>query len=116
MLPFKVEMTRDLPARAFLPATLSLARRAGQWQSGMTTPRVGLPREIVVELGLLQSADKYLPQPGSGAGYSPSEYTSPLISMLNGGGRSLEDTREIRADEGLREILPPTWLPTRMGF
>jgi hypothetical protein len=26
---------------------------------------------------------------------------------LNGGGRSLEDTREIRDDEGLREILPP---------
>jgi len=26
--------------------------------------------------------------------------------MLNGGGRSLEDTRQIRADEGLKEILP----------
>jgi hypothetical protein len=26
--------------------------------------------------------------------------------MLNGGGRSLEDIRQIRADEGLREILP----------
>ncbi|MCK4786355.1 MAG: hypothetical protein KAV87_21535 [Desulfobacteraceae bacterium] len=34
VLPFKVEMTRDLPARAFLPATLSLARRAGQCQAG----------------------------------------------------------------------------------
>jgi len=32
--------------------------------------------------------------------------------MLNGGGRSLEDTREIREDEGLREILPLERIPS----
>jgi len=40
--------------------------------------------------------DRYLPNPTNGAGYNPSEYIFPLIVMLNGGGRSLEDTRQIR--------------------
>ena len=85
ILPFKIEINRD-----------------------MITPHVGLAllEEFAVGLGLLQSVDSSLPTPGSGAGYHPSEYIFPLIVMLNGGGRSLEDTRQIRADEGLREILP----------
>jgi hypothetical protein len=32
--------------------------------------------------------------------------------MLNGGGRSLEDTRQIRMDKGLREILPLKRIPS----
>jgi len=46
-----------------------------------------------------------MPKPGSGAGYKASEYLFTLVLMFNGGGRSLEDIREIRGDEGLREIL-----------
>jgi len=74
----------------------------------MITPHAGLALqgEFAVELRLLQSADKYFAQPGSGAGYNPSEYMLPLIVMLNGGWRSLGGTREIRGDEGLREMLP----------
>ena len=85
ILPFKLEMTRD-----------------------MITPHAGLALlgEFAVGLGLLQSADRNLPTPGIGAGYNPSEYIFPLMLMLNGGGRSLETTHQIRADEGLREILP----------
>ena len=62
--------------------------------------------EFAGGLKLLKSVDSYLPKPKSGAGYRPSEYIFPLILMLNGGGRSLEDTRQIRTDEALREILP----------
>jgi hypothetical protein len=69
-----------------------------------------------VGLGLLKSVDRYLPTPGSGAGYHPSEYIFPLIVMLNGGGRSLEDTRQIRADDGLREILPLKRIPSSDAF
>lgn len=78
MLAFKVEMTRDLPARA------------SQWPTSMITPYAGLALlgEFAVGLGFLQSADRYLPKPGSAAGYNPSEYTFPLLLMLNGGGRS----------------------------
>lgn len=95
ILPFKVEMTRDL-----------------------ITPHAGLALlgEFAVGLGLLDSVNRYLPRPGSGAGYSPSEYTFPLILMLNGGGRSLEDTRQIRTDEGLNEILPLERIPSSDAF
>jgi len=72
--------------------------------------------EVAVGLGFLQSVDKYLPKPGSGAGYKPSEYIFPLILMLNGGGRSLEDTRQIRTDEGLKEILPLKKIPSPDAF
>jgi hypothetical protein len=36
--------------------------------------------------------------------------------MLNGGGRSLEDIRQIRTDEGLREILPVERIPSSDAF
>jgi len=61
--------------------------------------------EFAVSLDLLNALDKNLPAPGSGAGYCASEHTLPLILMLNGGGRSLEDLRQIRDDQGLREVL-----------
>ena len=56
--------------------------------------------------------DRYLPNPSSGAGYNPSEYIFPLIVMRNGGGRSLEDTRQIRTDEAMREVLPLKRIPS----
>jgi len=91
ILPFKIEMTRD-----------------------MITPHAGLALlgEFAVGLGVLKSIDRYLPKPGSGAGYTPSEYIFPLILMLNGGGRSLEDTRQIRDDHGLREVLALERIPS----
>jgi hypothetical protein len=71
------------------------------------TPHAGLTLfgEFTVGLRLLKSVDKYLPKPGSGAGYKASEYVFPLILTLNRGKSSLEDICKIRADEGLREIL-----------
>ena len=84
IIPFKIEMTNDT-----------------------ITPYAGLALlgEFTVGLGFLKAVDRYLPKPCSGAGYKSSEYVFPLTLMLNGGGRSLEDTREIRNDAGLREIL-----------
>ena len=91
ILPFKIEITNDT-----------------------ITPHAGLALfgEFAVGLGLLDLADRYLPKPGSGAGYKASEYIFPLVLTLNGGGRSIEDTRKIRDDEGLREILPLEKLPS----
>jgi hypothetical protein len=84
VLRFKLEMTRDL-----------ITAHAG----------LALLGEFAVGLGLNKALDRYLPGPGSGVGYLASEHVFPLIVMLNGGGRSLEDTREIRGDVGLREVL-----------
>jgi hypothetical protein len=105
ILPFKLDFTKDL-----------------------ITPHAGLALlgEFAVGLDLLPSVARYLPKPclraythrqaGSGAGYDPSEYLFPLILMLNGGGRSLEDIRQIRADEGLREIVPLERIPSSDAF
>jgi hypothetical protein len=84
VLPFKLEETKDL-----------ITSHAG----------LALLGEFAVGLGLLKAVDKDLPLPGSGAGYRASEHVLPLILMLNGGGRSLEDLRQIRQDQGLREVL-----------
>jgi hypothetical protein len=91
VLPFKLETTKD-----------------------MITPHAGLALlgEFAVGLGLNKALDRHLPGPGSGAGYLPSEHVFPLVLMLSGGGRSLEDSREIRSDAGLREILPLRRMPS----
>ena len=91
VLPFKLETTRD-----------------------MITPHAGLALlgEFAVGLGLNKALDRHLPEPGSGAGYLASEHVFSLVLMLNGGGRSLEDSREIRNDAGLREILPLKRMPS----
>ena len=41
-------------------------------------------------------------RPGSAAGYGPSAHVLPLVLMLAGGGRTLEDLRVLRGDVGLR--------------
>lgn len=91
VLPFKVEKTEDT-----------------------ITPHSGLSLigEFTIGGGILKEIDKYLPKPGSGAGYKPSEYFFPMLLMLHGGGRNLEDLRVIRNDEGLREILKIEKVPS----
>jgi len=84
VLPFKLEITRD-----------TITSHAG----------LALLGEFCVGLDFLRAIDRCMPVPGSGAGYKASEYAFPLVLMLNGGGRSLEDIRVIRADTGLREVL-----------
>jgi hypothetical protein len=91
VLPFKLETTMD-----------------------MITPHAGLALlgEFAVGLGLNKALDRYLSAPGSGAGYLASEHVFPVVLMLNGGGRTLEDSREIREDAGLREILHLERMPS----
>ena len=83
VLPFKLEITRD-----------TITSHAG----------LALLGEFCVGLDFLRVIDRSLPKPGSGAGYMASEYVFPLVLMLNGGGRSLEDMRVIRGDAGLRDV------------
>jgi hypothetical protein len=91
VLPFKLEQTKDL-----------ITAHAGLVLLG----------EFAIGLGLAGAVDKRLPAPGSGAGYRASEHVLPLVLMLNGGGRSLEDLRQIRDDEGLREVLELKRMPS----
>ena len=63
-------------------------------------------------MGVHGLIDHELPGPGSAAGYSPSAHVLPLVLMLAGGGRTLEDLRVLRNDEGLRSLLELEEMPS----
>jgi len=90
VLPFKIEKS-DEP----------LIARAG----------LVLPYEMAGALKLPQVIDRELPPPGSGHGYKPSQFVMPLVIMLHGGGKKLEDLREIKGEISLRELLQMKELP-----
>lgn len=77
------------------------------------TSRAGLTlfQEAALALGVRKSIKENLPAPGSGHGFKPQEYVLPLVLMLCGGGRTMEDIREIEMDEGLRQLCGFTRLP-----
>jgi hypothetical protein len=56
-------------------------------------------------IGLRELTDRYLPAPGSNRGFDPSEIVDTLVLMLQGGGRSLEDLRELKDEEGLMKLI-----------
>jgi hypothetical protein len=78
------------------------------------TGRAGLAlfQEAALVLGVRKSIKENLPPPGSGNGFKPQEYVLPLVLMLCGGGRTMEDIREIELDEGLRQLCGFTRLPS----
>ena len=77
------------------------------------TGRAGLAlfQEAAMMLGVRKSIKESLPAPGSGRGFKPQEYVLPLVLMLCGGGRALEDIREIETDDGLRQLCGFSRLP-----
>lgn len=95
VLPFKLEATDE-----------TLTAQGG----------LALFGEYCQGLGLARWLDQELPAPGSGAGYAPSAYGLPLVVMLHGGGRSLEDTRKLRADRGLQTLLQWPVIPSSDAF
>jgi len=77
------------------------------------TARAGLAlfQEAALVLGVRKSIKENLPPPGSGHGLKPQQYVLPLVLMLCGGGRTLEDIRELERDEGLRQLCGFARLP-----
>ena len=90
ILPFKVVAT-DEPLIA---------------RSGLT-----LPYEFARAIKLPQVIDKELPPPGSGRGYKPSQFIMPLVLMMHGGGKKLNELREIKGEASLMELLEMEGLP-----
>lgn len=62
-------------------------------------------------LGLRTLADRYLPAPGSNRGYNPAVYIDSLVLMLQGGGRHLEDLRELDREEALLKLIGRDQIP-----
>ena len=73
---------------------------------------LALVGEYLRAMGVAGLIDHELPRPGSAAGYKPSAHVLPLILMLAGGGRTLEDLRVLRNDEGLRCLLQLNDMPS----
>jgi hypothetical protein len=62
-------------------------------------------------IGLRELTDQYLPGPGSHRGFDPSEVVDTVVLMLQGGGRSLEDLRELKNEEGLMKLMGRDEIP-----
>lgn len=62
-------------------------------------------------IGLRELADRYLPGAGSNRGFKPSVFVEALILMLQGGGRSLEDIRGLKYEEGLMKLIDIDKIP-----
>lgn len=90
ILPFRIERSEE-----------SLVARGG----------LVLPYEVAEALSLPRVIDRELPSPGSGRGYRPSHFVMPLVLMLHGGGKKLEELREIEGEMSLRELLEMEELP-----
>jgi hypothetical protein len=73
---------------------------------------LALVGEYVRAMGICSLIDHELPRPGSAAGYNPSAHVLPLVLMLAGGGRTLEDLRVLRHDKGLRSLLQLEEMPS----
>jgi hypothetical protein len=70
-----------------------------------------LPYEMAKALKLPQIIDQELPPAGSGHGYRPSRFVMPLILMLHGGGKTLEDLREIKGEISLCKLMDMEGMP-----
>lgn len=62
-------------------------------------------------LGLRRLVDRSLPEPGSHRGYAPSVFVDALVLMLQGGGRTLEDLRELERERGLMKLVGQPAIP-----
>jgi hypothetical protein len=62
-------------------------------------------------LGLRQLVDRCLPAPGSNRGYAPSAFVESLVLMLQAGGQTLEDLRELEREAALMRLVGRDEIP-----
>ena len=90
VFPFKIETTKE-----------RLTAHGG----------LALMAEFNHGIGLRELTDQYLPAPGSNRGFNPSVMMDVLVLMLQGGGQSLEDLRELKNEEGLLKLMGRAEIP-----
>ena len=91
LLPFKLETTKDI-----------ITPHAG----------LGLFGEFLYSQRILEIIDEVLPKRKSSKSCPASTFALPLLLTMHGGGRHIEDIREIANDEGLRKLLQMDIVPT----
>ena len=62
-------------------------------------------------LGLREMVARHLPGPGSNRGYDPVAYVESLVLMLQAGGQSLEDLRELKGEGALMRLIGREQIP-----
>ncbi len=83
LLPFKIGISRE-----------TLTSRSG----------LALYSEFMRAYGIKELIESLMPEPGSNRGYRAWQYIEPILLMLIGGGRHIEELREIINDNGLRKL------------
>jgi hypothetical protein len=66
---------------------------------------IALVDEFADAIGLPEKVEQEFPAPGSNAGIDPSVYVRTLMYHFSEGGRHIEDTRQIKTDEGFRSLI-----------
>jgi len=71
------------------------------------TPRAGLAvySEFLRGFGVKGLVDGHMPLPGSNRGYRAWSFIEPLMLMVYGGGRHIEDLRVVEEDRALRRLV-----------
>jgi len=91
ILPFKIERTDEL-----------ITSRSG----------LALFDEVTGALRVEQKVQGHFPRPESSRGYEAWAYVEPVLLMMEGGGRHVEDMREIEEDRALRKLLGISRMPS----
>ena len=94
-------------ARTVLPFKLAATNESMTAQSGLI-----LFGECIQGAGFHRWLDREMPKPGSGHAYTAVQHVLPMVLMLTGGGRSLEDLRMVHGDSALRRLLNLDRLPS----
>jgi hypothetical protein len=78
------------------------------------TSKAGLAvySEFLRGFGVKDLIDKNMPLPGSNRGYKAWSFIEPLVLMLYGGGRHIDDLREIAEDKALRKLIGLKGIPS----
>lgn len=84
----------------------------------LITARSGLVlfAEVMKALKIRGKTQRHFPSPGSNRGYEAWRYVEPLLLMLEGGGRHIEDLREIQDDRALRQLVGMGRMPSLSTF
>ncbi len=91
VLPFKLKRTEE-----------RLTARSG----------LALYAEFMQAMKVESLIDRHFPRPGSGRGFPASAYVLPLTVTQYGGGDAIDDVRELRDDQTLREAIGLRTVPT----
>jgi len=72
---------------------------------------IALIDEFAQAIGLPEKVDREFPAAGLNRGIDPSAYVRTLVYHFSEGGRHIEETRQIKADEGFRSLIGLEQMP-----